>query len=204
MPTRSIYKLLFAILFLLILNGKNYAQNNIESDNRFFLKMAFGLGIGSGYPKQNSSFGIGGLGEISCNKQKNFLNIGTRGISEVQLFNNISNSLSTAEITYGRLFQKNKFYFTTNFGISHITFQEQGVVIPNLTPGINFGTDYEEINYYSIGFPISLKIFPIPKTKTGLQFELFGNFNNKIHFGGVNIAYQFIVYKTKNTQKTQL
>jgi hypothetical protein len=200
----NVYKFILGFLILISFSNKNFAQDTSTIDNKLYVKITLGAGIGSGYPKQNNSSGLAGLGELVINKGEKLITVGTRGISEVQLFNNISNSLSTAEITFGRLFQTYKFFFTTNLGISYITFLEQGAVIPNLSPGINFGTDYEKINYYSIGFPISIKFFPIRKKKTGLLLELFGNFNNKIDFGGINIAYQFIVYKTKNTQQTQL
>jgi hypothetical protein len=195
------YTFLLGFILLIIFNSKIWGQSSSNSDKRLFVKIALGAGIGTGYPKQNNSFGLAGMGEISLNKQRNFLNIGSRGITEFIILgsNSVTNSLSTAEISYGRLLQKNRLSFIVNIGLSYITFQEQGAIIPRNT-GVQIfsSTNYEKINYYSIGVPVSLKLFFNPRKKRGWLFEIFGNINNKISFGGINIANQFIVYKTKN------
>jgi hypothetical protein len=101
--------------------------------------------------------------------------------------------------------QKNKLSFIVNIGLSYITFQEQGAIIPRNTGFQIFSsTDYEKVNYYSVGLPISFKLFFNSKKKRGWLLDIFGNINNKISFGGINIANQFIVYKTKkDNKKTQ-
>lgn len=199
----SAYKLLFTFTLLMVLHNRNYAQDSTNIDKRIFIKVTLGAGIGTGYPKQNNSFGIAGIGELNLQKQNNFINIGSRGISEFIILgsNSVDNSLSTAEITYGRLLQKRRFSFIANLGLSYITFQEQGAIIPRNTGFQIFSTtDYEKVNYYAFGIPISLKAFFNYKKKRGWLVEIFGNINNKIIFGGVNIANQFIVYKTKKRQ----
>jgi hypothetical protein len=196
----STYKVSFTFTLLIVLLNKNYAQDATNIDKRLFVKITLGAGIGTGYPKQNNSFGIAGIGEISLQKQNNFINIGSKGVSEFIIMgsNSVDNSLSTAEITYGRLLQKERFSFIANVGLSYNTFQEQGVIIPRNTGFQIFSsTDYEKINYYAVGVPVSLKLFFNSRKKRGWLFEVFGNINNKIIFGGVNIANQFIVYKTK-------
>jgi hypothetical protein len=202
------HNLLLVSTFLFVFSSKDFAQDTLNTDKRIFVKITLGTGIGTGYPKQNNSFGLAGSGEISLNKQRNFLNIGSRGVTEFIILgsNSVTNSLSTAEISYGRLFHKNRFSFIANLGFSYITFQEQGALIPRNTGFQLFSsTDYEKVNYYSIGIPISLKVFFNSKKNRGWLIELFENFNNNISFGGINIANQFIVYKTKKgTKKAQL
>jgi hypothetical protein len=196
----STYKILFTFTLLIVLLNKNYAQDSTNIDKRIFVKITLGAGIGTGYPKQNNSFGIAGIGELNLQKQNNFITIGSRGISEFIILgsNSVDNSLSTAEITYGKLFEKKRFSFIASMGLSYITFQEQGAIIPRNTGFQIFSTtDYEKVNYYAVGIPISFKAFLNYKKKRGWLFEIFGNINNKILFGGINIANQFIVYKTK-------
>jgi hypothetical protein len=194
------YKFILGFLMLISVSNKNFAQDTSNVAIKLYVKITLGAGIGSGYPKQNNSFGLAGLGEICVNKQRDFFSIGSRGITEFIILgsNSVTNSLSTAEIGYGRLFQKNKFSFISNLGLSYITFQEQGALIPRNTGFQLFSsTEYEKVNYYSLGIPISLKVFFNSKKKRGWLFELFGNLNSKLPFGGINIANQFIVYKTK-------
>jgi hypothetical protein len=193
------HKFLFLLITINIFSIRNYAQDTSNIDKRFFVKITLGAGIGSGYPKQQA-LGLSGLGEIALSKEKNFISIGTRGITEFDILaaSNVTNSLSTAEVTYGRLFQKNKIAFIAALGVSYITFQEKGAIIPRNTGFQLFSsTDYEKVNYYSIGLPISLKLFFDSKKKRGWLFEIFGNINNKIPLVGFNIANQFILYKTK-------
>lgn len=104
---------LVLFLKLLFLSNIIYAQNTPDRDKRFFVKITIGVGMGSGYQKQMNNFGVTGLGEIVLNKEKNFLNIGSRGISELYFLATptVSNSLSTAEMTYGRLFKKIEYPF---------------------------------------------------------------------------------------------
>ncbi len=203
----NVYKFLLVSLILISFSNKNFAQDTSNIANWLYLKITLGAGIGSGYPKQNNSFGLAGFGEISVNKERNFFSIGSRGMTEFIILgrNSVPNSLSTAEIGYGRLFLKNKFIFIANLGLSYITFQEQGELIPSNTGFQLFNsTEYEKVNHYSLGIPISIKVFFNSKKKRGWLFELFGNLNSKISFGGMNIANQFIVYKTKkNNTKAQ-
>ncbi len=195
---KIIQRLLLNVI-LLLSSVACYAQNSSNADNRLFVKMCIGVGVGSGYPYQ-TALGIAALGEISFQKLHHFINIGTRDVSEfVFLFApNVINSSSTAELGYGKLIEKHKASFLISTGISTVTFRQRGAAIPNNNGFQIFGSsNYELIKYQAVGVPFSAKLFFSNKKKRGLLVEFFGNINKQIPFIGVNIANQFIVFKTE-------
>lgn len=204
MTRLKLYKTILPFLILLLYSFNIYAQKTSEINNKIYAKITLGAGLGSGLPQQINAIGICGLGEFNINKNRDFINIGTRGLQEFEIVSNsnVTNSASTIEITYGRLFQNDKFAFTTNIGLSYITFVEKGALLPRNTGFQVFTTyNYEKINYYTVGIPISVKLFFNSIKKRGWLIEPYLNVNTKIPFGGINIANQFIVFKTKNNNK---
>lgn len=196
------YKIIQCILLNVILLFSSvacYAQNSNKADNRLFVKMCIGVGVGSGYPYQ-TALGIAALGEISFQKQHHFINIGTRDVSEFVIIYapDIINSSNSTEFTYGKIFEIHKASFLISTGISYVTFRQRGAAIPNNNGFQIFGgSNYELIKYQAVGVPFSAKLFFSNKKKRGLLVEFFGNINKQIPFIGVNIANQFIVFKTK-------
>jgi hypothetical protein len=49
---------LLGFIFLIIFSSKILGQSSLNSDKRLFVKIALGAGIGTGYPKQDNSFGL--------------------------------------------------------------------------------------------------------------------------------------------------
>jgi hypothetical protein len=196
----------FFISLSIFYSSSSYAQDSIKTDGRFFVKMTLGAGFSTGFPNHTNAFGGGRMGEIILMKGNNFICVTSRRLSELNnnfSSSNISNSESTVEFCYGRLYRKRKIKFSTNIGFSYTTFQKRGNLLPR-SGGFTNIIEYEKINYYNFGIPFSLKIFSNPKKSGGWLIDIYCNINNKIPFGGINIANQFIVYKTKNKKKVQL
>lgn len=190
-----------AFLFFLLMNNNFISaqstaidkKQDTTMDKKLYYRLTLGAGLGSGYPLQEDDFGIGGTVEFALQKQRNVYSLGIRGIQEFQIFDysNVSNSVSSLDLCYGKSFGKRSFFASVSAGIGLVTFVQQGKLISTSGGWFSSYSNYEKNTAHTIGVPISVKLFWVPLSFTGVGLELFANINSKNTFYGINFSRQF-------------
>lgn len=179
------------ILFSLMINaGLVKSQDTLKTDKKFNCRLTIGVGMGSG-PSQEDDYGIGIMGEFAVQRKNNVYALGIRRVEGLQILgvSHPTNSNNCLDITYGKVFTKGSFFSCISAGIGCIEGIRQGKYLSS-TGGWFGDSYYEKIRFYTIGFPISAKIFWILSRFYGLGIELFVNIN-KNTFYGINFSHQF-------------
>ena len=202
------------VLFLFINTGLVNAQDTLQIDKKLYYRVTIGAGIGYGYPLQEKhDFGIGANIEFALQKQMAVYGLGARGLQEFQIFAyaNVTNSVSSIDMTYGRIFKKGAFFTSVSGGIGLVIGVQQGKLLSSGGGGFHSYSYYEKLVYHTIGFPLSAKIFWMPRKNNGLiknlsgglGIELFVNINSQKTFYGINLCTQLRFKSPKNKkQKT--
>ena len=181
------------ILFSLMINaGLVKSQDTLKTDKKLYYRLTMGVGIGSGYPLQEDDYGIGGNIEFALQKQKAVYSLGISGVQEFQILgvSHPAKSIGSIDLTYGKALKRKSLYASLSAGAGWVTSVQRGKFLSS--DGGWFGTDYyEKITHQTIGFPISVKIFWVPLSFTGVGLELYANINSLHTFYGINICRQF-------------
>lgn len=182
-----------ATLFLLLVSlGLGMAQDTLKINEKFY-RLTLGGGFGSGYPLQEDDFGIGGNLDFTIQKNNSIYTLGIRVVTEFVLFesSNVDNSINSVDLTYGKVFKGGCFFSSISAGIACVKSEHKGKLLSR-EGGWLFATyTYEKIKHYTIGFPLSVKIFWVPLRFYGLGTELYANLNTVNPFYGINFCHQF-------------
>jgi len=190
------YKII--LLFFLLLNTTfAKAQDTAAINKKLHYRITIGTGLGSG-PSNEDYYGVGIMSEFSIQRKNSIYALKILRVEQLETSRVAQplNSNNCLDITYGKIFNKGPFLCSTSAGISFI----EGIrIIQHLTTaGWDVIYNYEKTQLYTVGIPISAKIFWMPKKDNkrfgrGLGIELFANLNNKNTFYGMNICFQFIL-----------
>jgi hypothetical protein len=189
--------LLFVFSILLLINHLR-AQNSLKKNKELLYRFTMGMGIGSD-PSQETKYGIGLMTEFAVQKKNNIYSLGVRRIEEFEIFGGgyptISNNC--LDITYGKALTIEPIFSSISVGLGCLKGIRQGKYLYG--GGWLDRGHYENIQYYTVTFPMSAKIFWIPRKSHGLikglnggiGIEIFANFNSKQNFRGINLCTQF-------------
>ena len=184
-----------------ILRSKNgiEAKDSSALADALYYRFTLGNGIGKGYPMSMNDIGVGGSLEFAIQNRKGIYSVGFRGLTEFLIFgnSNVSNSVNSAEFTYGRVFRSDGLFTSISAGVGYITTEEKGEILSSV--GFLFFpiNTYEKIIRHTIGFPISAKMFWVPARWYGIGAEFYVNFNSRNTFYGINLCHQFGKLKAK-------
>ncbi|MEO6706828.1 MAG: hypothetical protein ABIN04_13385, partial [Ginsengibacter sp.] len=149
------------ILFFFLISA-NFAESQdtlLKADKELYYRTTVGGGWGKGYPFQELGNGIGGTIEFAVQKNNTVYALGARAVTEFTVFNqsNVDNTISSYDITIGRVLSKGKFFSSISAGVGLVAGLYPGELISR-EGGWLFGYyTYEKITYTTIGFPISVK-----------------------------------------------
>jgi hypothetical protein len=165
------------------------AQDSLRKDNTIYYGTFLGYGIGSGFPLPNNDVGLSFAFEIMAQKAKSTFILGYRVVTEFDFLNqsNVSNAIYSFDGMYGRVLKKRAFNGSINVGIGYVTSQEKGKLISS--DGLLFGSrEYKKISSSTIGFPISVKAFWVPKKWIAIGGDAYLNINSICSFWGIQIG----------------
>ncbi|MGI8584486.1 MAG: hypothetical protein ACR2KX_20035 [Chitinophagaceae bacterium] len=162
-------------------------------NKELYYRLTIGAGFGSGYPLQEENDGISVTGEFAIQREKNVYALGLRSVIEFDLFSTSypNNSISSIDITYGKVLINGKFFSSVSAGIGFIEGITRGKYLSSGGPGWFDPDYYEKIRFYRIGIPISAKMFWVPLRFYGIGLELYVNINIKNTFYGIIFCHQF-------------
>ena len=195
---------LLLFLFALLQGYFVTAQDSSKTDVPLYYRVTLGGGIGSGYPLQVDGAGIGGLLEFALQRKTSIYSLGIRGVEEFNLLDasTPSNSVSSAEITYGKTFQARSFFASISAGVGYVTSLQKGELLQST--GSWFGNStYEKITHHGIGFPVAAKILWVPCRVYGVGTELYVNINSQHTFYGINICHQLGKLRPRKIRATK-
>lgn len=181
--------MLFSFLF-------TQAQNEEKSDEIFY-SIIVGAGIGKSPNFEGGRNGIGGMIEFNLKKNKSIASLGYRGTGEFNILGRgqIKRTMTSLDLMYGRLLYNNKQNISINIGIGWVGSLEK---VPGSSNGSWFGPgNYERLKFYSIGLPISSKIFLYMSKHFGVSVEGYININKLNTFYGINFCPTFNNYKLR-------
>ena len=196
-----------ALLLLIALLHGNFikAQDTSKIAIPLYYRLTLGGGLGKGYPLAENDFGIGGIIEFAVQKKTSIYSFGIRGLGELAIFDqsNVNNSISSAEITYGKVFQARSFFAALSAGAGYISALQKGELLSREGGWFSSVSTYQKISYHTIGFPIAAKIFWLPARVYGIGIELYVNINSRNTFYGINFCHQFGKLKARNIRSLQ-
>ncbi len=168
------------------------AQDSLRMHKKLNYRLTIGAGFGSGYPSQEENDGISVTGEFAIQREKNVYALGIRSVFEFDLLSTSypNNSISSIDITYGKVLINGKFFSSISAGIGFIEGIERGKYLSRDGTGWFAPRYYEKIRFYTIGIPITAKMFWVPLRFYGIGLELYANIN-KNPFYEINFCHQF-------------
>ncbi|HSN62153.1 MAG TPA: hypothetical protein VLR49_14535 [Ferruginibacter sp.] len=193
-------------LFIALLAGNCIkAQDSSKIAIPLYYRFTLGGGLGRGYPLQADDFGVGGLLEFALQKKTNIYSLGIRGLGELELFeqSNVNNSVSSAEIAYGKVFETRSFFATISAGVGYITVLQKGELLSREGGWFSSVNSYQKIVHHTIGLPVAAKIIWVPSRVYGIGTELYVNINSRNTFYGINFCQQLGKLKAKKVRSVK-
>lgn len=169
------------------------AQDSFRKHKKLNYRLTIGAGFGSGYPSQEENDGISVTAEFAIQREKNVYALGLRSVFEFDFLSTSypNNSISSIDITYGKVLINGKFFSSISAGIGFIEGIEKGKFLSTDGTGWFAPHYYEKIRFYTIGIPITAKMFWVPLRFYGIGLELYVNINIKNTFYGIIFCHQF-------------
>ena len=189
------------LLFLLFTSLLAQAQNDLRNNDLFY-SISIGAGIGKSPNFEDGNYGIGGMMDVTLQKNKSLATIGYRGTGELGVMASSSplRTMTSIDLLYGRLLTDNKLIITIHTGIGLVGNLERGLFLYSGS-GFLSRSYYEKIKMHTVGLPVSSKaLIPLAK-HFALGLEGYLNINNQNTFYGVNISASFNKYALNKKEK---
>ena len=183
MKISIIFFLLFSFLFTQAQNEKNSAD--------IFYSIIVGVGIGKSPNFEDGRNGIGGMVEFNLKKNQSIASLGYRGTGEFSIWGKgqVHRTMTSLDLSYGRAFEFDKSNISVSVGVGWVGNLEK---VPGQSTGGWFGsTNYERLKFYTIGLPISTKLFLYMSKHSGVSIEGYVNINKWNTFYGINLCPTF-------------
>ena len=193
MKNRTFHSLVF-LTFLLTISNLSYSQDSSTIDKKIPYRITVGFGYGHGYPLQERDNAVGGSLEFAIKNKSLLYGISARSVSKLTYFegfDKFDHSISSYELTVGKIFNKGKLFSTISSGVGLVRGNFRGKFISTDGDSYYLSSEGDKYTYSTIGIPVSLKGIWVAENNYGVGLELYANFNSKNIFYGINLSQQF-------------